>query len=51
MPRIETTSNVPKAELQKKIDRYKADSDYISHTATPEDSTEQFWTLEVTLKD
>ena len=51
MPRIETTYNVPQAELQKKIKRYMADSDYISHTSTPEDSTEKFWTLEVTLKD
>ncbi|MDU0457642.1 MAG: hypothetical protein RW306_02820 [Geobacteraceae bacterium] len=51
MPRIEITTNVPKAELQKKINRYMGDSDYISHKATPEDAGEQFWTLEVILKD
>jgi hypothetical protein len=51
MPRIETTTHVPQSELQNKIARYKADSDYISHTVTPEDLAEKFWTLEVTLKD
>jgi hypothetical protein len=47
--RTEKIEHVPKADLQKMIDRYKADPDYISHTATQEDSTD-FWTLVVTLK-
>lgn len=51
MPRTETTHNVPNANLQKKIKRYKADPDYISHTTTPEDPANNFWTLVVTLKD
>lgn len=51
MPRIETTTSVPKVQLEKKIKRYMADSDYISHAATPEDPAEEYWTLEVTLKE
>ena len=51
MPRVESTSNIPKSELQKKINRYKADPDYISHTVTQEDAGGKLWTLDVTLKD
>ena len=51
MTRDETTTNIPKAELQNKINIYKKDSDYISHIATQEDPAGDFWTLVVTLKD
>jgi len=47
--RTEKVTHVPKADLQKLIDRFKADPDYISHTVTQEDSTD-FWTIVVTLK-
>jgi hypothetical protein len=47
--RTEKINHVPKADLQKLIARFQADPDYISHTATQEDSTD-FWTLVVTLK-
>lgn len=51
MPRTETTNHVPNAELQKKINRYKADPAYMKHTAAPEDQAHEFWTLVVTLMD
>jgi len=50
MPNTQTykITGVPADKLAQKVAQYKADPNYVTHTATPEDAAKTTYTIEVT---